>query len=99
MLQSVSGVLKEPRAAGQPCRDHTTEQKQARMVRSRGLEPPRVAPLAPQASASTNSATTAVGVNGRPALTTRRPKLHVSNRSRTDKASRPSAPAPATRQS
>src|SRR4051812_4940573 len=29
------------------------------MVRSRGLEPPRVAPLAPQASASTNSATTA----------------------------------------
>ena len=33
------------------------------MVRSRGLEPPRVAPLAPQASASTNSATTAWGVN------------------------------------
>src|SRR5262245_63890112 len=31
------------------------------MVRSRGLEPPRVAPLAPQASASTNSATTADG--------------------------------------
>src|SRR3954469_1194505 len=30
-----------------------------RVVRSRGLEPPRVAPLAPQASASTNSATTA----------------------------------------
>src|SRR5688572_10692453 len=30
-----------------------------RLVRSRGLEPPRVAPLAPQASASTNSATTA----------------------------------------
>ena len=29
------------------------------MVRSRGLEPPRVAPLAPQASASTSSATTA----------------------------------------
>ncbi len=29
------------------------------LVRSRGLEPPRVAPLAPQASASTNSATTA----------------------------------------
>ena len=33
------------------------------LVRSRGLEPPRVAPLAPQASASTNSATTADGMN------------------------------------
>jgi hypothetical protein len=33
------------------------------LVRSRGLEPPRVAPLAPQASASTNSATTACGVS------------------------------------
>src|SRR5262249_17678828 len=32
------------------------------LVRSRGLEPPRVAPLAPQASASTNSATTADGL-------------------------------------
>jgi hypothetical protein len=32
------------------------------MVRSRGLEPPRVAPLAPQASASTSSATTALGM-------------------------------------
>ena len=31
------------------------------MVRPRGLEPPRVAPLAPQASASTNSATAAWG--------------------------------------
>ena len=30
-------------------------------VRSRGLEPPLVAQLAPQASASTNSATTACG--------------------------------------
>src|SRR5690606_34769201 len=30
------------------------------LVRSRGLEPPRVAPLPPQGSASTNSATTAV---------------------------------------
>ena len=29
------------------------------VVRPRGLEPPRVAPLAPQASASTNSATAA----------------------------------------
>src|SRR5438105_961548 len=33
------------------------------LVRSRGLEPPRVAPLAPQASASTNSATTADGMS------------------------------------
>src|SRR5262249_52456182 len=33
------------------------------LVRSRGLEPPRVAPLAPQASASTNSATTAWGLD------------------------------------
>src|SRR5271169_2060617 len=38
----------------------------ARLVRSRGLEPPRVAPLAPQASASTNSATTACGLDARP---------------------------------
>src|SRR5262245_11855724 len=37
-------------------------QRYVRMVRSRGLEPPRVAPLAPQASASTNSATTADGM-------------------------------------
>src|SRR5271167_3513950 len=36
------------------------------LVRSRGLEPPRVAPLAPQASASTNSATTACGLDARP---------------------------------
>ena len=47
------------------------------MVRSRGLEPPRVAPLAPQASASTNSATTAVG--GRP-LAAERLKPDVTNR-------------------
>ena len=31
------------------------------VVRSRGLEPPHLAMLAPQASASTNSATTAWG--------------------------------------
>src|ERR1051326_9344009 len=37
------------------------KQFQEALVRSRGLEPPRVAPLAPQASASTNSATTAWG--------------------------------------
>ena len=40
------------------------------LVRSRGLEPPRVAPLAPQASASTNSATTAEGMNA-----SRRPRV------------------------
>ena len=40
------------------------------VVRSRGLEPPRVAPLAPQASASTNSATTAEGMNA-----SRRPRV------------------------
>src|SRR5262249_46269689 len=37
----------------------TYKEKSLVVVRSRGLEPPRVAPLAPQASASTNSATTA----------------------------------------
>src|SRR3972149_6172248 len=35
------------------------------LVRPRGLEPPRVAPLAPQASASTNSATAADEVSAR----------------------------------
>src|SRR5262245_45410671 len=57
------------------------------MVRSRGLEPPRVAPLAPQASASTNSATTADGGEREPA----KPRvdataLDVTNRSRRNKA-------------
>src|SRR5260370_40953187 len=37
------------------------QEKLLMLVRSRGLEPPRVAPLAPQASASANSATTASG--------------------------------------
>src|SRR4030081_2855129 len=40
-------------------------EKSPKLVRPRGLEPPRVAPLAPQASASTNSATTADGLAGR----------------------------------
>ena len=53
------------------------------MVRSRGLEPPRVAPLAPQASASTNSATTAVG-QGR---SQRSGALDVTNRSPANKGS------------
>ena len=37
-----------------------------RLVRPRGLEPPRVAPLAPQASASTNSAMAAWGEDEKP---------------------------------
>jgi hypothetical protein len=37
------------------------QEVRAAMVRSRGLEPPHLAMLAPQASASTNSATTAWG--------------------------------------
>ena len=52
-----------------------------RLVRSRGLEPPRLAALAPQASASTNSATTACGVDaGRAAR--RRGGGDVTNRGR-----------------
>jgi hypothetical protein len=46
--------------------DQKDQRKQCRlfgMVRPRGLEPPRVAPLAPQASASANSATAACGVD------------------------------------
>src|SRR6266404_7246318 len=51
------------------------------LVRSRGLEPPRVAPLAPQASASTSSATTAWGKD----VKVRKPRVpmmadHVTNR-------------------
>src|SRR5579863_2953317 len=48
------------------CPKKLAVQIRATMVRSRGLEPPRVAPLAPQASASTNSATTACGLDARP---------------------------------
>src|SRR5580692_4572213 len=54
-----------------------------KMVRPRGLEPPRVAPLAPQASASTNSATTACG-GGRVPETTR-DRADVTARLRPDK--------------
>ena len=50
-------LAKVPASYGKP------EPVLMKVVRSRGLEPPRVAPLAPQASASTNSATTACGVN------------------------------------
>jgi hypothetical protein len=49
------------------------------MVRSRGLEPPRVAPLAPQASASTTSATTAGGLWSRPKARHRATADHVTN--------------------
>ena len=52
----------------------------SRVVRSRGLEPPRVAPLAPQASASTNSATTACGSERRPNGSASRDGAHVTNR-------------------
>jgi hypothetical protein len=45
--------------------NHMLSNQRGRLVRSRGLEPPRVAPLAPQASASTSSATTA-SQNARP---------------------------------
>src|SRR5215208_8062909 len=44
---------------GRQCENASKNKCTFGMVRSRGLEPPRVAPLAPQASASTNSATTA----------------------------------------
>ncbi|CAD5266879.1 hypothetical protein BOSE21B_111223 [Bosea sp. 21B] len=39
-----------------------------KLVRSRGLEPPRVSPLPPQGSASTNSAMTAAAPGGRRAV-------------------------------
>ena len=42
------------------------------LVRSRGLEPPRLAALTPQASASTNSATTARGRATRARLANRK---------------------------
>src|SRR5437667_10063236 len=58
-----------------------------RLVRSRGLEPPRAAPLAPQASASTTSATTADGLDAGPFLA-RHPR-HGTNR-----AGRPEAAGP-----
>ena len=41
------------------------------LVRPRGLEPPRVAPLAPQASASTNSAMAALGKDEKSSKTSR----------------------------
>ena len=50
-------LAKVPASYGKP------EPVLMKVVRPRGLEPPRVAPLAPQASASTNSATAACGVN------------------------------------
>jgi hypothetical protein len=49
------------------------KQEKERMVRMRGLEPPRIAPLAPQASVSTSS-TTSARINGCCA-TTNRPNL------------------------
>src|SRR5215467_14611620 len=75
------------RRARRPMNTGTAYASLPRLVRSRGLEPPRVAPLAPQASASTNSATTACGV-GAP---DRRPctqAADVTARLRPDKAAR-----------
>ena len=63
-------------------------QGEKRLVRSRGLEPPRVAPLAPQASASTNSATTAAGLWSRPKARHRTTADHVTNWSGSDKGGR-----------
>src|SRR5258705_13474563 len=60
------------------------------VVRSRGLEPPRVAPLAPQASASTNSATTAEGMNA-----SRRPRVEGARCNKStlgEQGPRPSGP-------
>src|SRR5262249_22352102 len=54
------------------------------MVRSRALEPPRVSPLAPQASASTNSATTACGEECRETRL-QATAQHVTNRMCADK--------------
>jgi hypothetical protein len=41
------------------------------LVRPRGLEPPRLAALAPQASASTNSAMAALEMDEKPCKTSR----------------------------
>ncbi len=59
MLNEILQTLR----GGAVSRRHATRLALITMVRPRGLEPPRVAPLAPQASASTNSATAACGVN------------------------------------
>ena len=50
-------------ASALPGRAEAFRSNSDRLVRPRGLEPPRVAPLAPQASASTNSAMAAFGMN------------------------------------
>src|SRR5215467_5144488 len=71
------------RRARRPMNTGTAYASLPRLVRSRGLEPPRVAPLAPQASASTNSATTACGVN--PGVPRRATAHDVTNRPPADK--------------
>ena len=66
------------------------------MVRSRGLEPPHLSVLAPQASASTNSATTAWGEKDEKVWKPRVPMMadHVTNRMLRDKACHPSGRIP-----
>src|SRR5262249_58760024 len=64
------------------------------MVRSRGLEPPRVAPLAPQASASTSSATTACGFGGAGQRHGAEAGLDVTNGPHWDKGSGLRLPGP-----
>ena len=66
-------ILERPFVAAGHCKSVllriflTSKEISGTLVRSRGLEPPRLAALTPQASASTNSATTARhGCPGRP---------------------------------
>src|ERR1700730_10851917 len=72
----------------------TVKQITKSLVRSRGLEPPRVAPLAPQASASTSSATTACGLGGAgPGPGAKKPRpMEQIDRPRTGAAGKPLKP-------
>src|SRR5262249_43930541 len=67
---------------------YSTNSSRKRLVRSRGLEPPRVAPLAPQASASTNSATTAWGLDAPASGHGAKSGAPVTNRPHPDKGGR-----------
>ena len=59
-LETISAVSEPAVAADSAATQLRDSYGEFGLVRSRGLEPPRVAPLPPQGSASTNSATTAV---------------------------------------